>query len=554
MEDEPEALAGSRMQVEGLRAALEACGDGPVRLVQTHISWVLLTPAHAFKLKKPVRLPFLDFTSPAARRRDSEEELRLNRRLAPSLYLDLVDVCAGPAGWSFGGPGPVVDVALRMRRFADGALWTERLADGSLGPEDIDALAQRLADFHAGAAIASVDDRHGTAERQSQVTCGLIAAIDALATEPGAGPLPIDWSRLRTWLQTEAGQLAPHWDQRVRAGRVRECHGDLHLANVVQLDDGPTAFDALEFDAELRWIDVLDDIAFLAMDLIAHRAPALAHRLLDRWLEATGDFEGVAALRFYLVRRALVRCHVAALRRRQGADGTPTCDAVDYLRVAEALSRSANPRLAITHGLPGSGKTHLSGRLVEAAGAIRARSDVERKRLFGLRALESSAERIAGGIYDRAATARTYARLLEIARLGLAAGWPVIVDAAFLQRAERAAFEALAASLHAPWTVLECLAPLAVLHRRLDERRAAGADASEADGAVLERLVQVDEPIDAAERARAIVVSADGPLDVEAVVRQWLAACEGSGRSPVAGDPALRRAADGFGLPVPDVS
>ena len=524
MDDERAAVAESRRRVEGLCAALEARGEGPVRLVQTHISWVLLTPTFAFKLKKPVHLPFLDFRTLAARCHYSREEFRLNRRLAPSLYLDVVDVCEGPGGWRFGAPGRVVDVALRMQRFPDGALWSERLADGKLGSVDIDALAQRLAGFHRDASVAADGDRHGTPERQRQVTDGLIIAIDALQKDPGAAELPVDWSRLRAWLQTESRRLAPHWEGRVRDGRVRECHGDLHLANVVQLEDGPTAFDGIEFDAGLRWIDVLDDIAFLAMDLIAHRAPALAHRLLDRWLEAIGDFEGLAALRFYLVRRALVRSHVAVLRRRQGATVPSTCGFADYLRVADALSRSADPRLAITHGLPGSGKSFVSERLVEATGAIRARSDVERKRLFGLGALESSGARIAGGIYDQATTDRTYARLLEIARLGLAAGWPVIVDAAFLRRAERERFETLALSMQAPHAVVECRAPLTVLQRRIAQRSSAGPDASEADNAVLERLAAVDEPFDAAERTRSIIVDADAALDVERVSCQWRAA------------------------------
>jgi predicted kinase len=196
------------------------------------------------------------------------------------------------------------------------------------------------------------------------------------------------------------------------------------------------------------------------MDLVAHGAPALAHRFLDGWLQATGDHEGLPALRFHLVRRALVRAQVAALRRDQGATEPSACGFVDYLVVADQLSRGADPRLAITHGLPGSGKSFVSQRLVEATGAVRARSDVERKRLFGLGALESSAARVAGGIYHRSTTVRTYDRLLETARLGLAAGWPVIVDAAFLRRTERASFAALAAAMQAPFSIIDCVAPL----------------------------------------------------------------------------------------------
>jgi aminoglycoside phosphotransferase family enzyme/predicted kinase len=522
MDDEKAAAVESHLRAERLRTALEERGDGPVRLLQTHISWVLLTRTVAIKLKKPVRLPFLDFTTLAARARYSREELRLNRRLAPSLYLDVVDVCEGPSGLRLGGDGRVVDVALRMRRFPDGALWSERLAAGQLQAVDVDALAQRLAGFHRRAAVASIDDGYGAPALQQRVTDGLTAAVDRLQDEPGAAGLPIDWPRLRTWLQAEAHALVPHWEARRRGGRVRECHGDLHLANIVQLDDGPTAFDGIEFDADLRWIDPVEDIAFLVMDLVAHGAPVLAHRFLDGWLQATGDHEGLPALRFYLVRRALVRGQVAALRRDQGPAEPSTCGVADYLVVADKLSRAADARLAITHGLPGSGKSFVSQRLIEATGAVRVRSDVERKRLFGLGALESSTARIAGGIYDPSTTQRTYDRLLESARLGLEAGWPVIIDAAFLRRAERVPFEALAAAIQVPFSIIDCVAPLPALHRRIAERQSAGADASEADGAVLERLAAIAEPLEPAEAARSIVVDAGVALDLGAVARQWL--------------------------------
>ena len=553
-DDDP--LTVARQRVVALRVALEADEDGPVRLIETHISWVLLTDALAYKLKKPVRLPFLDFTTLAARRHFCEEELRLNRRLAPGLYLDVAEVRAGPSGPRFGGAGQVLDFAVRMRRFPDGALWSEMLAEGRLAASHIDAMAQRLADFHRDAAVATPDSGFGSAPGHARVTHGLIDAIDAMrsmgSTSAGwtacATPGPgIDWPALRAWLAEQLQALAPLRAARLRGGRVRECHGDLHLSNVLQLEGVASAFDGIEFDPELRWIDVLDDIAFLAMDLLAHGQRALAFRFINACLEVSGDFDGLPALRFFMVSRALVRAQVMALRDAQGVQpgiqSTARCGTPDYLALASALSASADPQLAITHGLPGSGKSFMSQRVVEEVGAIRVRSDVERKRLFGLGALQSSRDLVSSGIcgvdgthgthgiygiYGQAATARTYARLLEVAQVALGAGWPVVVDAAFLRRAERAQFAALAASLSAPFSIFDCQASSALLRQRVEQRSQQGAagvaEPSEADVRVLERLTHADEPLDAPERAVAIDVDAARPVPPATLARQWLAA------------------------------
>lgn len=518
-----EAMARSRERVAALQAALQAQQRVPVRLVETHISWVLLTDSLAYKLKKPVRLPFLDFTSLDARRRFCEEELRLNRRLAPGLYLEVVELRDGPAGPSFGGAGAVLDVAVCMRRFPDGVLWSEMLAAGTLSAAHVDAMAQRLADFHASAAVAEPASDFGSAAVHERVAGGLGAALDSLAGASEA-------AELRDWLQAGLRALAPWWATRRRDGRVREGHGDLHLANVLQLGEQgqeASAFDCIEFDAALRWIDVLDDVSFLAMDLMAHGRRDFGFRLLDAYLEASGDYAGVPALRFFMVCRALVRAQVAAIGQGQQLHSAARCAAGDYLALALSLARGRDARLAITHGLPGSGKSFVSQGLVEAAGALRVRSDVERKRLFGLGALQSSRDRVAGGIYDAATTRRTYARLLDVAEFALRAGWPVIVDAAFLRRPERQEFAALAQRLGVPFSIVDCRAPLPLLRDRLERRQARGGDASEADLSVLQRLVPADEPLDEQESARAIVADAASADDVQALSARWLAAQAG---------------------------
>ena len=557
MQSHEELLADARLRVATLREWLEASEGLPVRLIETHISWVLLADSLAYKLKKPVRLPFLDYTSLAARRRFCEEELRLNRRLAPSLYIDVVDVCDTPEGPKFGGVGRVLDVAVRMRRFPDGALWSEMLAAGTLGPSHIDAMAQRLADFHRDAAVASPGSTFGSAASHERTIRRLIDSIEALPAEAVLSGVGIDWPALRSWLSAQQQALAPLWDERRRDGRVRECHGDLHLANVLQLAGEATAFDGIEFDDALRWIDVLDDIAFLAMDLLALGQRALAFRFINAYLEAGGDYDGLPALRFYMVCRALVRALVTAMGKGHGMHSAARSGAADYLALAAVLSRSTDARLAITHGLPGSGKSFVLQQVIEEVGGIRVRSDVERKRLFGLGALQSSRDRVPGGIYDEVTTQRTYARLSVVAHVMLGAGWPVVVDAAFLRRAERVQFAKLAAALAVPFSIFDCRAALPLLRLRLEQRQASGADPSEADVAVLERLIAADEQLDDQEQAVAFIVDAAQPASSETLVQRWLAvatqrearaADDAGSKSQCAGrDDQVRRSEPGIG-------
>jgi aminoglycoside phosphotransferase family enzyme/predicted kinase len=522
MADDP-LVAESRARVAALRTRLEAREQAPVRVIETHVSWVLLARQLAYKIKKPLRLPFLDFTSLAERRRCCAEELRLNRRFAPDLYVDVVDVRRGPAGLSFDGPGETIDVAVRMRRFADGALWSERLAAGTLAAAQIDSFARRLAACHRDAPAAPPDGVFGSPAVHARIVEGLIVAIDAW--QSGETSPSTEWSALRLWLRDEVARLDRHWRERLRAGAVRECHGDLHLANVVQLGDEATAFDALEFAAEWRWIDPLDDLAFLVMDLLASGRRDLSFRLLNAYLEESGDYDGIPALRFFLVSRALVRAQVATLRRADSATGETNDAALRYLRLASALvhghDHGHDPRLAITCGLPGSGKTFVSQSLAEAAGAVRVRSDVERKRLFGIAPLQSSRERAVGGVYAAAATELTYGRLLAVAGTILRAGWPTLVDAAFLRRAERRRFTALAASCAAPFVILHCHAESALLRQRIAARRERHDDASEADVDVLERLTRVAEPLDDAEISATIDCDADVAREPADLARCW---------------------------------
>lgn len=455
------------------------------QVVETHISWVLLTRDLAFKIKKPLRLPFVDYGTLDARRGFCEEEVRLNHRLAPSIYIGVSRITGTTRLPEIDGPGAVLEYAVRMRRFPPGALFGERLEAAQLEPADVDRLAAFLGGFHRDAPRTAADNGFGSVEGRRRV------ALTALA---GAAPLieAQDQARLREWLEGQAAALAPLWRTRLDAGGIREGHGDLHLDNVVSLDSGVAAFDCIEFDPALRWIDVIDDIAFPVMDFTARGRRDFAFRLLNGWLDHTGDHAALPALRFSAVYRALVRAQVEHLRGAARADS-----ARRYVETALEWTAPPSPRLCITHGLPGSGKTFQSQRLLEREGAIRLRSDVERKRLFGLGMLEDS--RSHGlDLYHPEATARTYEYLFATARSLLQAGWPVMLDAAFLLRAERARAQALAQDLGVPYAILDCQAPPEVLRQRL---RARTADASEADVDVLAKLETMAQPLDQSELA-----------------------------------------------------
>lgn len=333
----------------------------------------------------------------------------------------------------------------------------------------------------------------------------------ALALEP---TLHHRIEALAAWLDERARALEPILLARARAGFVRECHGDLHLANVALVEGRPVLFDCLEFDLALRTIDVLDEAAFAYMDFLAHGRSDLAARFLNTYLEATGDYEGVPCLPFFTLHRALIRAKVASIRLGQpGIDASAAvrlaADVERHVAVAEAQTVARRPLLVVTCGLSGSGKTTVGGALVEALPALRIRSDVERKRLAGLAATARTGSPIGGGLYDSALSEQTYARLERLARILLEGGMSVVVDAAFLVRRERGRFRALAQAVGARFALVLCDAPIEVLRARVAARQSAGCDASEAGPTVLEHQLTYYEPPADDERAETVVIATD---------------------------------------------
>jgi hypothetical protein len=471
-----------------------------VELVETHISRVFLAGDYAYKVKKPVALGFLDFSTLEARRFYCEEELRLNRRTAPDLYLDVVPIAETPRGVRVGGEGEPIEYALEMRRFPQDALADSLARRGELGAPQVDALAAAIAAFHASIPAASSDADYGSPERIAATALASFEQLGALAPAEGAR-----LAELRAWTESESARLAGLFAARRRDGFVRECHGDLHLGNIAFLDGRPVPFDCIEFSAELRWIDVMNEVAFLAMDLMEHGLPGLAWRFLDGYLQATGDYPGVRVLRYYLVYRAMVRAMIACIREHQpgagaAAQGRAHREYGEYLGVAGSLAKPARPALLLMHGVSGSGKTTIAQAMLEALGAVRVRSDVERKRLHGLDPRARTRATVHGGIYGPESTRATYGRLAQAARDVVESGYRVVVDAAFLQREERERFRSLARELGAPFLVVSCIASEAALRGRVARRQAAMSDASEAGVAVLEYQLATQEPLGEDER------------------------------------------------------
>lgn len=460
-----------------------------VRLIETHISWVLITEEHAYKIKKPVRFAFVNFLTLSDRHHFCQEELRLNRRLAPNIYLAVVPITLNRHRGALSidtPPDPddeIVDWAVKMKTFQ---FLTLDLAD-RITPQTIDAIADRIARFHSHELPVSAQKPHGTEEDIGRTVLSNLKELEA--------QLPADptLASLTSWTQAALTRLSPFFAHRKAAGFIKECHGDLHLANIALDPDGPIIFDCIEFSEGLRCIDVINEVAFLYMDLIAHGHDTLAWRFLNRWCEHTGDYAGLAGLSFYSVYRALVRAKISLHQNK--------LQAVErYLQTALRLSQPRDPEILLMHGFSGSGKTVVSQRLLESKGMMRIRSDVERKRLFRLESHGQSQSALNQNIYGAAATQDTFERLHGLSQTIVGAGLPVIVDATFLKRALRTRFIGLARDLNVPVKIIDIQADAERCRSRILQRQRMDHDASEATLEILDHQLQTAEPLDDAER------------------------------------------------------
>ena len=485
-----------------------------IEYIETHISWIILSRQLAYKIKKPVDLGFVDFSTLKKRKFFCEEEVRLNRRLAPELYIGVIKITGTIESPSLGGAGNVFEYAVKMKRFDPGR-ELDHMKTTLPDAQVFRRFATDLALFHANAEVAGPETDYATLE---SLTASELDNFSALKHYIEDEALVRRLSALEIWTRSSLKALRSCFNRRKSEGRIRECHGDLHLGNLVYMDDRIVAFDCLEFNADLRWIDVASELAFLLMDLEYSDQLVLARVVLDQYLETSGDYEIVALLAHYQIYRAMVRAKVCCLQKSMNQETSGQADSIiRYIELAEKYSISnSSPRLIITCGFSGSGKTWVSGLLMESSATVRIRSDVVRRQQHNLSVTDNSGSGVAGGIYTPSATRAVYKELGNLAESVLDAGYNVVVDATFLDRTQRDAFAEIAKRKSVPFHILFVDAPYDVLVTRIASRKLEAKDPSEADVAVLNNQLRKFDSLTDSERR--VTLKIDSTLDQEKII------------------------------------
>jgi hypothetical protein len=492
-----------------------------VRLVETHISWVLLTGRFVYKIKKPVLFKFVDFSTLKKRRWFCEEEVRLNRRLAPQFYLGVIPITGSPSDPRMDGEGTPFEYAVKMKQFLPDHEFHKLLATGEIDDHVISQLARDIGEFHSRLERAGDTSSYGEPDMvwRSVEECFEDIPLDAFPVTIQNG-----LQEIKKWAKQEWARLTPVFLERKSSGHIRECHGDLHLRNIALFEGRICVFDALEFEPRLRWIDVVSEVAFLVMELEGKDRLDLAYWFLNRYLEMTGDYSGMTVFRLYEVYRALVRAKVAGLRLTQVLKESVEwegirAEMIRYVELAYRLIRPSPPVLILMHGVSGTGKTTVSTEVVRTLGAVRVRSDVERKRIHAEKSERVVPQVSTESLYASAMTQATYERLLDLAKTMLQAGYPVVVDATFLRFAQRQPFIRVAQDRQIPLVILDVWAPKEVLVQRIEWRAMQRTDVSDATIGVMERQKAMEEPLTENERPYAIRMDSTDLESVQSAIK-----------------------------------
>ncbi len=493
-----------------------------VEIKETHISYVLLTGEYVYKFKKAVDFGFLDFTRLEKRKFYCEEEIRLNRRLAPDLYLDVITITGNHEHPEINGSDSIIEYAVKMRQFQKDSELDYLLSNGLFQPGYVDQLAETVANFHNHIQIATASNEYGHHDAINYSVFENINDLTECIVEDRLYSKKL--KELYKWTKQKTASLKDTFIKRKKKGHIKECHGDLHLGNIALYQDKLVIFDCIEFSDDLRWIDTICDVAFLIMDFEAHGNVSFAYRFLNDYLEYSGDYEGLALLRFYCVYRALVRAKICAITFSEEKSNQKKVALMHqyqrYIELALHYINSNSAFLLITYGLSGSGKTTLSRPLLEALGAIRIRSDVERKRINHYNPSALSHSKLLKGLYTKNKSNQIYQYLTDVAEKIMATDYPVIVDATFLMKKHRRLFATLASRLKVPYVILNFVASKENLIKRIKDRKKQSRDASDADVNVLEYQIKHAIPLDATEQDNSILIDTNEKINYPTLINQ----------------------------------
>jgi len=452
----------------------------PIQVIQTHISWIFLTGDFAYKIKKPMNFGFLDFTTLEKRRHFCQEELRLNQRGAPDLYLAVIPITQTGETFHFQGSGQVVDYALKMRQFPQDSLLSRYFDRGELTADLIQRLARRVADYHRQAPTDPYVTSFGQVSQVRQAFDENYAQTRGFI---GRAQTQAYFETTQAYTDAFFASQGSLFQARMEAGKIRECHGDLHLGNICYWQDRFYLFDCIEFNESFRYVDVMYDIAYGVMDLQVRQRPDLANGYLNTYLEWTGDWAGVLVLNIYLIRQSYVRAKVNSfLLDDPSASATDKAAAADrarsYYQLAWSYTQPQQGAIILMAGLSGSGKSTVARYLAQhypaPFGAIHIRSDAVRKHLGGIPLLERGPD----SLYTPAMTHKTYTHLLELGIPIAQAGYTVILDGKYDRQDLRHQAMTAATQAGIPIRILHCHLPEPLLRQRLQQRQGDIADAT----------------------------------------------------------------------------
>ena len=467
-----------------------------IEVIETHLSWVVLTGPFAYKIKKPLALGFQDFTTLAKRKEYCEKEVHFNQTLAGPIYIEAVAIYGTEDAPSFIEKGPALEYAVKMHEFPQENLLRVYAEQNKISKRHVESIASTLALFHQQTTLCPSNLSFGSPDEIFAPVKDNFQALKALAI---AQPHLDTLEHIEKWSTNTFNHLRSIMQQRKDSGHVRACHGDLHLGNIVMLKNEPVIFDCIEFNESFRYTDFINDVAFLAMDLEHLGKASLANHFVNRYFEISMDYDGIALLRFYKCYRAVVRAKVTGLLLDQ--QNSPDAknehlqsDFAAFLALAKSYTESQKPELMIMMGPSGSGKTLYSEELLTKQAAFRLRSDVLRKQLFGLDPLTKTTPLQKESLYCVEATQTLYQRLQTLAAQLIQHGYSVIIDATCLKEWQRSLFHEVAKKQHITFKIYLFVCQIDVLEQRIIDRATYG-DVSDADLSVLAKQMDEAEPL-----------------------------------------------------------